>query len=107
MQTRSQFIDDITRVASGAVSTVVGVKGEIDALVRQRVERLAADLDLVTRDEFEAARRASANAGGAGGDIDGRVAALEAEVAALRKAQARGRRRVGRIRRRPIRVTEK
>ena len=57
MQTGNRFFDDLAKVASGAASTVVGVKQELDAMVRQRIERLVADFDLVRRDEFEAVRR--------------------------------------------------
>ena len=63
MQTSNRILDDLARVANGAVSTLAGVKGEIDALVRQRLERLLADADLVTRDEFEAVKAMAAKAG--------------------------------------------
>jgi BMFP domain-containing protein YqiC len=89
MQTKSRFMDDLTRVASGAASTIVGIKDEIDAMIRQRVERLAADLDLVTRDEFEAARETAANARAGEEALTKRVSALEKEVAALKKARLR------------------
>ena len=36
MQTSNRFFDDLAKVASGAASTLVGVKQEIEALVRQR-----------------------------------------------------------------------
>ncbi|MEK9723417.1 MAG: accessory factor UbiK family protein [Rhodospirillaceae bacterium] len=62
MQTSNRILDDLARVANGAVSTLVGVKDEIEALVRQRVERLLADADLVTRDEFEAVKAMAAEA---------------------------------------------
>lgn len=89
MQTKSRLLDDLTRVASGAASTVVGIKSEIDALLRQRIERLAAELDLVTRDEFEAARQMAANARAGEAALAERVAALEKDVAALKKARPR------------------
>ena len=53
MQTSNRLFDDLAKVASGAVSTLVGVKDEIEALVRQRVDKLLADADLVPREEFE------------------------------------------------------
>ena len=37
MQTSNRLLDDLAKVANGAVSTLVGVKDEIEALVRQRV----------------------------------------------------------------------
>ena len=53
MQTSNRLLDDLAKVANGAVSTLVGVKDEIEALVRQRVDKLLADADLVSREEFE------------------------------------------------------
>jgi hypothetical protein len=80
MQTSNRFFDDLAKVASGAASTLAGVKQEIDALVRQRIERFVADLDLVTREEFDAVSAAAANARAAQEKLEERVAALEAQL---------------------------
>jgi len=82
MQTSNRFFDDLAKVASGAASTFVGVKQELDALIRQRIERLVHDFDLVSRDEFEAVRATAAAARAAQEELEGRVAALEACLAA-------------------------
>jgi len=89
MQTTSRLLDDLAKVANGAVSALVGVREEIDALVHQRVERLAADLDLVSRDEFEAVKATAANARAEQERLEKRVAELEA---ALKKKPALRRR---------------
>ena len=53
--------------------------------MRERVERMAADLDLVTREEFDAVRTMAANARPASQDeLAAKVATLEAELASLR-----------------------
>lgn len=78
MQTGSRLLDDLAKVASGAASTLVGVKQELDALIMQRVERLVASLDLVTRDEFEAVRATAANARAQQELLEERIARLEA-----------------------------
>ena len=56
MQTQNKIFDDLARVANGAVSTLTGMKDEIDALIRQRLERYLDNADLVTRDEFDAVK---------------------------------------------------
>lgn len=56
MQTRNRVLDDIAKMAGGAASVMTGVKDEIEALARARMERLLDALDLVTREEFEAVR---------------------------------------------------
>ena len=50
--------------------------------MRERVERMAADLDLVTREEFDAVRTMAANARAGQEELAGKVASLEARLAA-------------------------
>lgn len=88
MQTSSRFFDDFAKVASGAASTLTGVRQEIDGMVRQRFERLLTDLDLVTRDEFEAVRAIAANARAEQEALEQRVAQLEARLAERQSADA-------------------
>ncbi len=80
MQTSNRLLQDVARVATSAASTVVGVKQEIDSLVRQRIERLAADFDLVTREEFDAVQEMAANARAAQEALEARVAELEQKL---------------------------
>jgi BMFP domain-containing protein YqiC len=86
MQTSNRFFDDIAKVASGAASTLVGVKQEIEALARQQVERFVGEFDLVRRDEFEAAKAVAANAREEQDRLEQRVAALEERLQALENA---------------------
>jgi BMFP domain-containing protein YqiC len=83
MQTSNRFFDDFAKVASGAASTLVGVKQELDALIRQRLERLIADLDLVSREDFEAVRATATHARAAQEELEQRVTALEARLQAV------------------------
>jgi BMFP domain-containing protein YqiC len=88
MQTSNRLFDDLARVASGAFSTLSGLREEIETRVRERVERMAADLDLVTREEFDAVRAMAAKARAAQEELAAKVAALEAELAGSRAAPA-------------------
>ena len=92
MQTESRIFDDIARVASGALSALGGVKDEIETRVRERIERLAAEMDLVTREELDAAKAVAVKARAAQEDLEAKVAALEARVAALEAPAAPTRR---------------
>ena len=85
MQTKNRIFDDLARVAGGAVTTLVGVKAEIDGLVRQRVERLLAGADVVPRDEFDAVKAMAAKARTAQEMLERRVEALERTLAAAGK----------------------
>jgi hypothetical protein len=90
MQTRNRVLDDIAKMAGGAASVVTGVKDEIEALARARLERLLDAMDLVTRDEFEAVRAMAVKARAAQEQLEKRIAALEAKSAGRRgKTSAR------------------
>jgi BMFP domain-containing protein YqiC len=82
MQTKGRIFDDLARVANGAVTTLVGIKGEVEAVVRQRVERLLSEADLVPRDEFEAVKAMAANARAEQEALERRVVDLESRLAA-------------------------
>jgi BMFP domain-containing protein YqiC len=87
MQTSNRLFDDLARVASGAFSTLSGLREEIETRVRERVERMAADLDLITREEFDAVRTMAANARAGQEELAAKVATLERELTELRGAR--------------------
>ena len=95
MQTKNRIFDDLAKVAGGAASTVAGLRGEAESLVRQRLERLMADGGAVPRDEFDAVKAVAAKARSEQEKLEKRVAALEAKLgikvpkAALRTAKAK------------------
>lgn len=89
MQTDNRLLDDLARVASGALHTLGGLREEIEMRVRERLERLATELNLVTREEFEAVRAMAQKAREEQEALAARVATLAAEVAELRAAIAR------------------
>lgn len=78
MQTQNKLFDDLARVANGAVSTVMSMKDEIDALVRQRLERYLSTVDLVTREEFNVVKAMATKARTENEVLEARIAALEA-----------------------------
>ncbi|MBV8169149.1 MAG: accessory factor UbiK family protein [Alphaproteobacteria bacterium] len=80
MQTENRFFDDLARVASGAMGAFAGLRAEVEALVKQRFERLLADMDLVQREEFDAVKAVAARARTEQEDLAIRVAELEAKV---------------------------
>jgi len=80
MQTRSRIFDDLAKVAGGAVSTLGGIKAEIEVLVRQQIERLLVDADMVPRDEFDAVKAVAAKARSEQERLEKRVLALEKKL---------------------------
>lgn len=90
MQSSNRLLDDLAKVASGAASAMAGVREEVEGLVRQRVERLLADLDLVSRDEFDVAKAMAAKARAEQEKLELRVKALEEALAAKGVPAAEG-----------------
>ena len=89
MQSQNRFFDDLARVASGALGTLSGVKTEVEARLRDQLERVLASMDLVSRDEFEAVKAMAAKARSEQDDLINRVADLESRLAALSAGQAK------------------
>ncbi|WNK00775.1 accessory factor UbiK family protein [Thalassospiraceae bacterium LMO-JJ14] len=89
MQTQNKLFDDLARVANGAVSTLTGMKDEIDAMIRQRLERFMGDADLVTREEFDAVKAMAAKARTENEKLEARIAKLEADLKKAAKPAAK------------------
>ncbi len=83
MQVDNKLLDDLARVAAGAAGAVSGLREEVEAQMRQRMERLLANMDVVTREEFEVVRELAANARREQEALAKTVAALEQRIAAL------------------------
>lgn len=89
MADRPRIFDDIAGVAGGALSALVGIREEVEAMVRARVEETIRRLELVRKDELEAVLELAANARAGQEAAESRIAELEERLAAL---EARGHR---------------
>jgi len=87
MQSQNRFLDDLARVAAGAMGTLSGVKSEVESRLREQFERVLAGMDLVTRDEFEAVKAMAAKARTEQEDLARRLVELEGLLAAQRDHQ--------------------
>jgi BMFP domain-containing protein YqiC len=75
-------------VAGGALSAFAGLREELAALVRARVDEAVRRLDLVKREEFEVVAELARRAREQAEALELRVAALEGEKAAQKPIQA-------------------
>ena len=73
MQTQNPFLDEMAKLSTAAMGLAQAASEEARAAFRAQADRMAAELDLIRRDDLEA--------------LKAEVAALRAEVAALRAAQ--------------------
>jgi BMFP domain-containing protein YqiC len=76
--TSNRFLDDIARLATDAAGAAQGVRREVETVVKTQIERLLRDMDVVTREEFEAVREMALLAREENDKLAARLAALEA-----------------------------
>jgi BMFP domain-containing protein YqiC len=91
MQTENRLLDDLARMANGALNTLSGLREEIESRVRERVERMLADMDMVPREEFDAVKAMAQKARAEQEDLAAKVSELEQRIAALGGAATRPR----------------
>lgn len=93
MQTRNPLFDDLSRLMTSAAGTFQGARDEMEGLVRTRLERILADMDLVDRESFETVREMAAEARLENERLAAELADLKTELAALKKAKPASRRK--------------
>ncbi|KQU51707.1 hypothetical protein ASG72_09310 [Bosea sp. Leaf344] len=76
--TSNRFLDDIARLATDAAGAAQGVRREVETVIKTQIERLLRDMDVVTREEFEAVREMALLAREENDKLAARIAALEA-----------------------------
>ncbi len=84
MQTDNRILDDLAKLATNAIGTAAAMRQEVEARFKAQLERLLVEMNLVTRDDYEAVKEMAAKARGEQETLAERVAKLEAEVAALK-----------------------
>ena len=84
MQTDNRVLDEIAKLMMTAAGAAQGAAREAESLVRSRLERLLADLDLVGREEFDAMKALAQAARSETEALSRRVAVLEAALAERR-----------------------
>jgi BMFP domain-containing protein YqiC len=80
MQSNNRLLDDLAKVANGALSAAAGARQEVEQLMQQRLERFLNEHGWVTREEFEAVRDMARKAREAQEDLESRLAELEART---------------------------
>lgn len=78
MQTKNPFLDEFAKAMEGAMSFAQSAGEEAKTALRAQADRVAAEFDLVRRDEFEALKAT----------LMGEIAALRAELAQSKRSTA-------------------
>ena len=61
-QVQTSTLDELAKMMTNAAGAAKGVRDEIATLIKTQTERLVHDLDLVSREEFEAIKSVAMNA---------------------------------------------
>ncbi|HET8996020.1 MAG TPA: accessory factor UbiK family protein [Acetobacteraceae bacterium] len=95
MSDRPRFFDDLAGVAGGAISALAGLREEVEAIARARIDETIRKLELVRREDFDAVAELAANARAGQEAAEtrlnealSRLTELEARMAALEAASS-------------------
>ena len=89
-QTSNRFFDEMARLMNDAAGVATGVRREVDTLFRHQAERILRDLDVVTREEFDAVKDMARLAREENEALKARIAALEAKLGSPGKGKNAG-----------------
>jgi len=77
MQSQNRLFDDFVKMMNGAAGTLAGMTREAQAAMQDRAKEWIGGLDLVSREEFEAAKAIAIAAREEADALKARVEALE------------------------------
>jgi BMFP domain-containing protein YqiC len=80
-QTSNRFLDEMARLLNDAAGVAEGVRREVQTLVQSQAERILRDMDVVTREEFEAVKEMAAKAREENERLAARLAEVEKRLA--------------------------
>jgi BMFP domain-containing protein YqiC len=90
MQSENRLFDDFVKVMNGAAGTLAGMGREAEGAFRERMREWIGGLDMVSRDEFEAAKAIAVVAREEAQALKTRLEAIEAKLAAAPKPARKG-----------------
>jgi len=82
VQTTNRFFDEMARLMNDAAGAAQGVRREFETLFRTQAERFLRELDVVTREEFEAVKEMARLTREENEELKARVAVLETKLEA-------------------------
>jgi BMFP domain-containing protein YqiC len=88
-QTSNRLLDEVAKLMTDAAGAAQGVRREVEGVMRAQAERILQNMDLVKREEFEAAKAMAEKARTENERLAGLVSALEARLAALESGASR------------------
>ncbi len=90
MAERPRFFEDLAGVAGGAISALSGLREEMEAMVRARIDETIRKLELVRREELDAVTDLAARARAGQEAAEAKLLTIEARLSALEQGAAGG-----------------
>ncbi len=87
-QTNSRLFDEVARLMSDAAGAANGIKKEIDSVVRGQAEKVLRDLEVVSREEFDAVKAMAQKARAENEALAERIAVLEGKAGSPGRSRA-------------------
>lgn len=87
MQTENRVFDSLARAFTNAAGAAAAFREEVETIVKGKLERLVADMDLVTREDFDAAKAMVAKARTENEKLAARVKELESKLGIIEKTK--------------------
>lgn len=79
-QTNNRLLDEFAKLFNETAGAAQGLKKEIDTVVKSQAQRILSDMDVVSRDEFEAVKVMAEKARQENERLAERLAALESKL---------------------------
>lgn len=83
-QTSNRLFDELAKMMTDAAGAAHGAGREMQTVFRAQGEKLLREMDVVTREDFEAVRAMAEKAREQNEALEARIAALEEEIKSLR-----------------------
>jgi BMFP domain-containing protein YqiC len=87
-QTSNRLFDDLAKLMTDAAGAAQGLRRDAEAAVKAQMERLLQSMDVVTRDEFEAARAMAVKAREENDRLAARLGEIEKRLGIAAETQA-------------------
>jgi BMFP domain-containing protein YqiC len=81
-QTSNRLLDEFAKLMTDMAGVAQGIRREVETAVKSQVERFLGEMDVVQREEFEAAREMAIQAREENEALKARIEALEARLGA-------------------------
>ncbi|MEO1206292.1 MAG: accessory factor UbiK family protein [Pseudomonadota bacterium] len=79
-QTSNRLFDELAKIMTDAAGVAQSARGEVEGVMRAQGERILREMDVVSREEFEAVRTMAEKARNENDALRDRIAALEAAL---------------------------